>query len=113
MARKKNPSLTQYEKMLLKHDWNWEMNYEMKTLSAPSGVFRAEREDIENELIDYSLLSSMHNELYNAHVVYATEDGPKPKLVKVGKENGKTVYKIAHDEGDGLIFDWRTQHVRV
>ena len=40
-------------------------------------------------------------------------DGPKPKLVEAGKENGKIVYKIIHDNKDGLIFDWRKQHVRI
>ena len=113
MARKKNPSLTQYQTMLQKFNWNWEMEYEMQKLDDVPIKVRAKNEAIEDELINYSMISSMHTDLYNAHLVYATEDGPKPKLVKAGKENGKTVYKIMHDEGDGLIFDWRTQHVRV
>ena len=113
MARKKNPSLTQYQTMLQKFSWNWEMEYEMEMLGDVPVSIRAKQEAKENELIDYSLISSMHTELYNAHLSYATEDGPKPKVVKVGKENGKIVYKIMHDKGDGLIFDWRTQHVRV
>ena len=109
---RKNPSLVQYQKMLSEFNWNWEAETEIAMLDI-SAAQRRKQEKRENELIDYSLVSPMHTELYNAHFVFATEDVPKPKLEKAGKENGKTVYKIIHDEDDGLIFDWRKQHVRV
>tara|TARA_B100000927_G_scaffold291257_1_gene292586 strand:- start:1606 stop:1875 length:270 start_codon:yes stop_codon:yes gene_type:complete len=89
------------------------MDYEMEQMDDVPIKIRSKNEAIEDELINYSMISPMHTELYNAHMVYATEDGPKPKLWKAGKENGKTVYKIMHDNGDGLIFDWRKQHVRI
>ena len=77
--------------------------------SVISGLKHEQREDI---LIEYSKLSEMDSELYKAHFNHATvKYSPKPKLVEAGRENGKIVYKIIHDTGDGLIFDWRKQHV--
>ena len=51
MARKKNPSLTQYQTMLQKFNWNWEMEYEMQKLDDVPIKVRAKNEAIEDELL--------------------------------------------------------------
>ena len=112
MVTKRSPSIRQYQVMLKDHHFTWEMDYEMKNGDAPPVSIRRKHEQREDILIEYSQLSEMHSELYNAHFNHATvKDSPKPKLVEAARENGKIVYKIIHDTGDGLIFDWRKQHV--
>ena len=109
----KKVSLKQYEKQLKEHNFNWFGDIEMSTGSEIPAETKAQYEKIEDSIVENSLISRMHSELYDAYLVYATMDGPKPRLVEAGKENGKIVYKIIHDNKDGLIFDWRKQHVRI
>tara|TARA_Y100000994_G_scaffold83123_1_gene68397 strand:- start:746 stop:1087 length:342 start_codon:yes stop_codon:yes gene_type:complete len=113
MARKRAPSVKQYAKSLEDFDFNWYMHAEMESCGeVPAKIIKA-HEKIEDDLIEHSLLSRTHTELYEAYLAYAIDKGPKPLLVEVGKENGKMVYSIKHDNVDGLIFDWRKQHVRI
>jgi hypothetical protein len=111
MARSRKPSLRQYATMLDDHNFRWLMDIEMKQMQTPAAEVRRRFEAKEDELLSYTDISEMHMELWNAYYNHATEEGPKPKLVEAGREHGKIVYKIIHDNGDGLIFDWRKQHV--
>ena len=113
MARKKKPSVKQYANMLDAFDFNWFMHIEMELMDDIPAHVRKKNEAKEDELIDLSQVSEIHNELYDAYYNHAINKGPRPKLVELGKDKGKTIWGIAHDDEDGMIWDWRKQHVRI